>query len=196
MSTNKKMRHLSVRSLTLIFLIALLLAVTIGVSFALYNLYLEPKQNIFKTALPDDEISEEFPDNEKKTEVVVRNNGDYSEFIRVAIVMNWKDADGNVLACTVDKTHVVAEFNTTDWEYCEEDGYYYHLAPVAPGEATANLVGDDGITMDQEGINAGPEGGIFSVEIVSQSVQSNPDKAVLETWGLTVKDGKLVVNDD
>lgn len=196
MNKIKNKLHLNSRSLVLLVLTAVVLAVTIGTTFAVYSYFASPKENFFRPAEPNDTISEEFPDEEKKTKVVVKNNGEYEEFIRVAIVMNWKDAEGNVLAAAVDKTHVVASFNTTDWVYNEKDGYYYHLSSVMPGKSTANLVGSDGITMDQDGINAGPENGIFSVEIISQNIQAHPDDAVLEAWGLTVKDGKLVVNED
>lgn len=111
-----------------------------------------------------------------KTSVTVTNTGNTDAYIRVAIVANAVDADGNIVAGTAP----AYEVDTTKWDLV--DGYYYYKGVVAPEGTTAPLF--------KEGVDfANGE-----VNILAQSIQAGgtgPDGKDPEVyaWGVDYNNG-------
>lgn len=69
--------------------------------------------------------------------VGAKNNGSRPGFVRLLVHPTIQAADGTVLPVTIGK-EITLDLNTTDWMY-GEDGYYYYLRILQPGEETPNL---------------------------------------------------------
>ena len=88
---------------------------------------------------PDKPITGVMPGESVSKIVTVKNletSGD--AWIRVMVNVTGRFADDT--AIMPDQLGVIGfEPNLTYWAYDEEEGYYYHKEPVAPGELTAPL---------------------------------------------------------
>ena len=69
------------------------------------------------------------------------------------------------------------------------DGYYYYTSPVAADDTTGVL-----IKSCTEITGKAPVGCNLSVEIMAEAIQSVPEEAVEDAWGVTVNNGTLSVN--
>lgn len=143
--------------------------------------------NIFSAPTVDIDINEKI-DNDVKESVKIKNNSDIPVYIRVAVVVTWKDADGNVYPQAplsgTDYTWELLSGDNKDW--FETDGFYYYKKPVAVSGETTELLKN----VKEVAANT-PEGYNLSVEIISQAIQANPESAVKDAWGIDVVDGNL-----
>ena len=133
--------------------------------------------NTFKVGTASCEIKETF-DGEEKTNVYVTNTGDVPSFVRAAIIITWKDADGNVSSLPVADTDYTIVMSSSKWTL--KDGYYYYEESLRSGGSTANLI--DSIKPVDGKV---PEGYYLSVDILAQSIQAEPAQASFEAWGYT-----------
>ena len=156
-----------IRSLCLIF------ALAVGTTFALLKASTAPVENTFTAAKSDIKIDEDVTGGQKKS-IIVKNTGTAVSYVRVKLVMNWVDDNGNVSAEPVNITPSI----TADW--FEQDGIYYYKMPVAAKDFTTNLLKTP-ITQD-----AAPEGYHLEVTVLAESIQAAPSKAVTDSWGVRV----------
>ena len=173
-------------SLLLVSLV-LIAAIAVGSTVAFIATSTEPITNIFNPANVTIDIDEKI-ENGVKTDVQVKNTGNTDAFIRAKIVVTWKDADGNVSATKpVEGTDYTMTLNATEW-FRGSDGFYYcktSVAPDAPNNLTPVLI------EKCEKTGTPPDGYDLSVEIIASGIQSTPDSAVKEAWGMTVANGQL-----
>lgn len=143
--------------------------------------------NTFQYDTVKSEIIETM-NNNVKSDVMVRNAGSTSAFIRAAIVVTWQDAAGDVAPeVPVSGTDYRISYGS-DWVIDSDDGYYYYPSAVASSAQTTNLM-DSCIPL-----TAGPDGYTLHVEILADAIQSSPVTAVEEAWGVTVdNDGKIKI---
>ena len=125
------------RPLLLLVSLVLLLALAVGGTVAWLNTSTTPVENTMIPGNVPITINETF-NGATKSEVSVTNTGNIDAYIRVAIVANAVDENGNIIAGTAP-SYVV---NTDYWQLLEDDGYYYYKGAVAPGETTAALFTD------------------------------------------------------
>lgn len=152
----------------------------------------EPITNTFTASTITPGIEENF-DGETKSDVKLKNLGDVDAYIRAAIVVSWVSEDGSKVHANAptsgDYTMVGPE---AGWEK-SSDGYYYYASKVGAGNSTTNLIKsvklDSGVTP--------PDGYYFSVEILAQAIQANPDSVVKDVWASGVSgvdsNGKLEI---
>ena len=186
-------KALGKKKLSIILFAVLIIAVTastIAYVFTVTN----PIKNKFEASVPGVEIVEEF-DKEVKKNVNLKNTGDVDEYMRMCVVVNWKNSDGDVLGKAVLPTEYTVTYNVDDWTL-GEDGYWYYNTAVSAGSSTSNLIGSDGIKLSVDGLAEQPDGYYFSVDLVAQCIQAHPDSAVLEAWGVEANDGVLVFGGD
>ena len=145
----------------------------VGTTFALLKASTAPVENTFTAAKSGTDIVEKL-DGSQKTSIAVKNTGTAVSYVRVKLVMNWVDDNGNVSAEPVNITPSI----TADW--FEQDGIYYYKMPVAAKDFTTNLLKTP-ITQD-----AAPEGYHLEVTVLAESIQAAPSKAVTESWGVGV----------
>lgn len=161
------------RKTALILSLCLIFALAVGTTFALLKANTDPVTNTFTAAKSGTDIVEKL-DGSQKTSIAVKNTGTAVSYVRVKLVMNWVDDNGNVSAEPVNITPSI----TADW--FEQDGIYYYKMPVAAKDFTTNLLKTP-ITQD-----AAPEGYHLEVTVLAESIQAAPSKAVTESWGVGV----------
>lgn len=161
------------RKTALILSLCLIFALAVGTTFALLKANTDPVTNTFTAAKSGTDIVEEL-DGSQKTSIIVKNTGTAVSYVRVKLVMNWVDGDGNVSAEPVNITPSI----TGNW--FEQDGIYYYKMPVAAKDFTTNLL-QTPITQD-----AAPEGYHLEVTVLAESIQAAPSTAVQQSWGVGV----------
>ena len=161
------------RKTALILSLCLLFALAVGSTFALLKASTAPVENTFTAAKSGTDIVEELDGYQKKS-IVVKNTGTAVSYVRVKLVMNWVDENGNVSAEPVNITPSI----TDNWFL--KDGIYYYKMPVAAKDFTTNLL--------QTPITQGtaPEGYHLEVTVLAESIQAAPSKAVQQSWGVGV----------
>lgn len=161
------------RKTALILSLCLIFALAVGTTFALLKANTEPVENTFTAAKSGTDIVEKLDGSQKKS-IVVQNTGTAVSYVRVKLVMNWVDENGNVSAEPVNITPSI----TDDW--FEQGGIYYYKTPVAAKGETTNLL--------QTPITQGtaPEGYHLEVTVLAESIQAAPSKAVTDSWGVGV----------
>ena len=135
--------------------------------------------NTFTPANVTPHIDEEFNGSVKK-DVQIRNAGDIPAYIRVKVVVTWKDEHGNVYgAAPVPRTDYTWTSGSDKWFL--KDGFYYYSEPVAAKGTTGVL-----FTACQPVAGRAPEGYSLSVDIHAQAIQAEPTTAVTSAWGVQV----------
>lgn len=158
------------KRLALLLALVLILVGTVGGTVAYLVTHTDPVKNTFTPGNVTCDVVEEFNTEKKaKTSVKVQNTGNVPAYIRVAVVTNTIDAQGNI---TGMKTLPAGWLNTENW--AEGDGgFYYYKGVVQPGEKTDNLL-KTGINLDG-----------IQVTILASAIQSMPDDAVKEAWKMS-----------
>lgn len=162
------------RKAALILSLCLIFALAVGTTLAYLKANTSPVTNTFTAAKSDIKIDEDVTGGQKKS-IIVQNTGTATSYVRVKLVCNWVDKDGNVSATPVPAPTIT----NSDW--LEKDGIYYYTKPVAPTGQTSNLLDGNPITQP----NA-PEGCHLEVTVLAESIQAAPSKAVTDSWGVRV----------
>lgn len=157
------------RPLLLLASLVLLLALAVGGTVAWLNSSSGPVTNTMIPGNVPITIKETF-NGTTKSEVSVTNNGNIDAYIRVAIVANAVDGEGNIIAGTAP-TFTVDE---SKWQKLD-DGYYYYKGAVAPNGTTEQLFkGDVKVTGGE-------------LNILAESIQVlggiNGETASVYAWG-------------
>ena len=162
-------------------ILALALLVTMGVSGTVA--WLSSSSSVSNQMTPGSvpiTINETF-DGTTKGPVSVTNTGNVPAYIRVAIVGNQLDDDGNVIASGGGFEDLVV---STKWD--KLDGYYYYKGVVDPNTTTDYLFGNRSITLSSES-------GKFQLDILAESIQAlgviNGQPASQVAWGVVYSDG-------
>ena len=122
-------------------------------------------QNTFEPAYVRSSVIEEGwnDGNLVKSDVTIKNTGNVSAYIRAAIVVTWKDAEGRTMPQepgTGDYTLNIG----SDWT--EVGGYYYYNKSVAADASTTKLI------VRCEPIKSYPDGRKLCVEVIGSAIQS------------------------
>ena len=167
------------RKAALILSLCLIFALAVGTTLAYLKANTSPVTNTFKAATSEIKIDEKV-DGNQKTSITVKNEGTATSYVRVKLVMNWVDGNGNVVS---GGNLPEVALNEPDWFM--KDGIYYYTKPVAPEDSTANLLKDP-ITQP----NA-PDGCHLEVTVLAESIQAAPSTAVEGAWAVKVVNGAL-----
>ena len=168
--------------------VVVLLAAVVGTTIAYLVASTTPITNTFTpTSVPID-IPEKIENNVKKR-VAVTNKGDISAYVRVAVIVTWKDSNGNISA-TVPKFGKDYTWNndTTKKWLKHTDGFYYYTEPLAAKKTTVPLFTECEVLVTQAEDKPGPDYNL-SVEIIASSIQAEPEDAIKDAWGVTIKNG-------
>lgn len=159
------------RKTALILSLCLIFALAVGTTFALLKASTDPVENTFTAAKSGTDIVEELDGNQKKS-IIVQNTGTAVSYVRVKLVMNWVDENGNVSATPVN---ITVDYDNTNW--FEQDGIYYYKMAVAADAVTTNLL-QTPITEPADK----PAGCHLEVTVLAESIQAAPSKAVEGAW--------------
>ena len=159
------MKNQKMKSMLMLAAAALLLTLAVGSTLA-YLLDTTPTvSNTFTPAKVTCEVNEPgwTDGGSTKTNVSIKNTGTVYAYIRVAVVGNWYNAAGNIIA-----PHTVDLGTPSGWTK-GSDGYYYHTSPVAPRENTSKLISSY-TPVRPEGV---PADAHFEMNIISQAIQAD-----------------------
>ena len=170
------------RTAVLFMAIIMLIGTVIGSTVAFLITNTGPVENKFAYAKVSCEVKEDFQGNTKK-DVQITNTGSTNAYIRATYVVNWLDAQGDIVA-SVPEGYSYSLIENPGGKWTEgNDGYFYYLSPVAPGASTPGSLLTCMVTRPEN-----PEYQL-SVEIIATAIQSTPAKAVTEAWGVTPTSG-------
>lgn len=184
--SEKGQRKIS-KSIALMVALVSIIAVAAGSTLAILITQAKPIVNTFNYSNVACEVQEDSFTNGtsvEKTNVSVKNIGDTESYIRAAIVVTWKDSEGNVCArAPKEGVDYEMELNTEGNWFSGKDGFYYYTKPVSPQQSTDILINKCYLCGN------GLEGYGLSVEILASAIQSKPEKAVEASWPVNVSNG-------
>lgn len=172
------------RSLVLVVSVLALVLAVAGGTLAWLTANSGPVTNTFTPAQVSCEVDETFQNNVKSA-VSIKNTSNIDAYIRAYVVVTWKNADGNVYGKPVkDTDYTMTMPNNTKW--FKSGDYYYYPDAVPSGASTGMLIKECKL------IGTPPADGYsLSVEIIAEAIQSQPDSAVQQAWGVTIANGNV-----
>lgn len=133
------------KKLTVLVALLLLVTVSVGGTLAWLATQTAPVTNTFTPSHVTTAVDEQIKGSTKES-VSIKNTGDTNAYLRATYVLNYVDADGNILPGTPD---VTLTENTENWDK-GSDGYYYSKNSVAPDaslELFTNVTAGAGVQM-------------------------------------------------
>lgn len=166
--------------------IVLLLGVAIGGTIAWLSTKTTSVTNTFTPAKVTCDVTENFDENTGvKTNVNVTNTGNIAVYIRVKLVTYRTNDAGQHIGGTA----TLPEF-TPGENWVKHGEYYYYTLPVAPGEKpAANLAKKMTLTTSYEDADGGKQ----ALDVMAEAIQSEPEKAVADAWGVKIAPGSVTV---
>lgn len=186
----RRRRKKSRKAETILLSLLLLVTMAIGGTVAYLLNHTDPVENTFTPSSVACEVTENFNGTIKKN-VNVTNTGDTEAYIRVKLVTYRVNDENQHIGGKAE----IPEFTPgTNWVRYPEDNsdvyYYYYTLPVDPGKEPADdLIGDPGITL--AGSYNDADGGKQVIEVIAEAIQSEPAKAVCESWGVTISENSV-----
>lgn len=172
------------RLVMMVLSVVLLLALAVGGTLAWLSTKTTQVTNTFTPAEVTCDVTENFnKDTGVKTNVNVKNNGNIAVYIRVKLVTYRTNDAGQHIGGTAD----LPEF-TPGKNWVKHGEYYYYTLPVSPGgKPVANLA--DSMTLT--GSYEDADGGKQALDVMAEAIQSEPEKAVADAWGVKIAQGRV-----
>ena len=168
----------SKKSLTALIALILIICLAVGGTVAFIVTQTQAVKNTFTPSDVTVDIQEVFQNNAKSSITVLNvddaDKEDVPCYIRVKLVSNIQDNDGNVL-----RAAPLGDISLgNDW-IDGGDGCYYYKNVVEVGKSTSNLLADGAsITLTDGQV----------VEVLAEGIQAMPKQAVIDAWGRTIAD--------
>ncbi len=188
--TKRKNRKKASKSLALLVSVIVLLCATFGGTMAYLMKETGEVSNTFTPSYVATAVKETL-NNNTKSDVCIQNTGNTDAYIRAAVVVSWKNENGQVYGTPVKATDYNIAMGT-GWTKAT-DGYYYWPNAVSKDDVTGDLIESCALAT---GVTP-PEGYSLNVEILASGIQSKPDNAFNTSWassGLTANNGILTSN--
>ena len=182
-SCGQKKIHLNGRLTAMVIATVMLLALAIGGTVAWLTDKSPAVVNTFTPSHVSCEVEEDFNDQTGvKSKVQVKNTSDIPAFIRVKLVTYRTNGKGQHIGGTAE----LPSFTPGEgWQ--EHNGYYYYTQPVQPQNFTGILIKE--ITLENRYTDA--NGGRQAIDVMAEAIQSMPERAVGEAWGVTISEGSV-----
>ena len=166
--------------------VVLLLALAVGGTLAWLSTKTTPVSNTFTPAKVTCDVTENFDeDTGVKTNVNVTNTGNIAVYIRVKLVTYRTNDTGQHIG---GKAELPTFKLGADW--VKHGEYYYYTLPVAPGKKPAANLAD---SMTLTGSYEDADGGKQALDVMAEAIQSAPEKAVADAWGVKIAPGSVTV---
>ena len=179
-----KKSNMSKRAAVLLLSLALVVFATIGTTMAYLVGQTGPIVNTFTSANVDSEVNEKI-NTGVKNNVTIKNTGDVPAYIRAAVVVTWRNSNGEVMPASTDSYNIT--WTESGW-IKGTDGFYYNETAVASKDETGELF----TACEPVEGKAPAEGYELCVEILSEAIQAEPAGAVESAWtAVKVVDGNL-----
>lgn len=191
MYQGKRMKK-SKKTMTLLASLVLVLGIVVAGTVAFLVTNTNPVVNTFTPSRVPNKVVETF-DGNVKSDVKIKNEGDISAYIRVAVIANWVKKNEQGGYDVYGEQPVLGRDYTISPEtigngWVKSGDYYYYTQSVPKGETTAVLF--DSIAPVE---GKTPAGYSLSIEILSQTIQAdgvdaNGEKPVVLAWGVDPTD--------
>lgn len=184
MSESKSAEKKGGKKLAALLISLVLLTLAAGVTTAFILDMTKPVKNTFKPSGVSCEVTEDFDGTVKKN-VNVKNTGDAPAYIRVKLITYRVNDQQQMIGGTAE----IPDF-TCGEGWFKKDGFYYYSKAVPAGESPASdLIGNDGVLLEQY---TDADGGRQVIEVMAEAIQSEPPAAVEERWNVTANaDGTI-----
>lgn len=168
--------------------VVLLLGVAIGGTIAWLSTKTTPVTNTFTPAEVTCDVTENFDENTGvKTKVNVTNTGNIDVYIRVKLVTYRTNDAGQHIGGTAELPKINLGEN-----WVKYGGYYYYTLPVEPkAQPHTNLA--DRMTLEKSYKDEDADGGKQALDVMAEAIQSAPEKAVADAWGVKIAPGSVTV---
>ena len=164
--------------------IVLLLGVAIGGTLAWLSTKTTPVTNTFTPAEVTCEVEEKFDKTTGvKTNVNVKNTGNIAVYIRVKLVTYRTNDAGQHIGGTAE----LPEF-TPGENWVKYGEYYYYTLPVEPRQQPATNLAKK-MTLKTSYKDA--DGGKQALDVMAEAIQSEPENAVADAWGVKIVQGRV-----
>ena len=167
------------RWVVLILILSITVCAVGGMVYAKYVADMSNKTGINITAVGKLNMSVTGPAKEVAGDTYTITNSDASNmpaYVRVAVVVNWQDANGNVWATPpVEGTDYTVEAS----DCTKHDGYYYFNGTRKPGENFSVKINP--VTSKT--------GYTLHVQILAEGIQCVPASTAQTAWGATFESG-------
>lgn len=168
---------------TLLISVLLLVAVAAGGTIAWLSTKTASIENKFIPSHVKCSVTEDF-DGKRKSNVNVTNTGDIEAYIRVKLVTYRVNENGQHIGGTA----TIPPFDPGE-NWVLYNGFYYYTLPVNKNESPAEpLIGENGIDLISY---TDTDGGKQVIEVMAEAIQSVPDKAVGQSWGVSISQGSV-----
>ncbi len=169
----------------LIILACFIALIAVGTSAAYITSITSTVKNEFTPANVSCSVEENF-NGDVKQDVKIRNTGNVPAYIRATVLVNWVSvSDGKVLAeLPVEGTDYSIIWGSRGWIKAA-DSFWYHKDAVAADSLTENIINSVKPITTKEGYQ-------LSVKILATAIQSDPQSVVVNEWGVTVVDSKII----
>ncbi len=122
------------------------------------------------------------------TSYTIQNTSNTEAYIRAAVLVNWKKADGSYLAKPTNTTFT----SESNWSHTTvtgtENSYYYYTVKVPAQEYTTKLIVDSS-TINAN--NTAPEAGAtLEIKVVAEAIQATKG-TYSEAWQFTSSNGGI-----
>lgn len=176
----------SVKSKILTLLLAVLIVTTftVGGSLAYIVTHTDSIKNVFNPSTVTTTVTEDF-DGTNKSNIVVKNTGDTTAYVRVKLVTYRVDGDDNHI---IGGTATIPSFEPANGWFKYGDCYYY-TSPVEAGKQTAKPLFDGSITLQKY---TDADGGRQVIEVMAEAIQAGQNAptdcgdAVRKAWGVEI----------
>lgn len=170
------MKKFPKKPVVLLIAVTLLLTFTVSGTVAFLADNTGELTNTFTPVALDTKIVENVTAGSKSSIAVenIQADNHIPVYVRVAVVGNWVDVDGKIVA-----PWTLTSYNTADWVLGPGNFYYYN-GVLAVGSTTPNLLS---AAIAEENKPSGADR--LEVTVVHQSVQAEPADAVTQAWGWT-----------
>lgn len=175
-SQNEKKRNLNKLQLLILSLLVVM-TVTVGGTVAYLTTMTESVTNTFTPSTVTGEVTENF-DGEVKKNIQVKNTGDIAVYVRVKLVTYRVNDAGDHIGGVAE----IPPFNLGE-NWVKHNGYYYYTVPVEPNNFSSSLTDNVGITLKNYD---DADGGKQVIEVMAEMIQSVPDTAVKDAWGVKI----------
>ena len=160
----------------------LVIGMVVGGTVAWLSTKSAPITNTFLPSHVSCSVTEEF-NGTTKSNVNVINTGDIDAYIRVKLVTYRVNDDGQHIGGTA----AIPAFTPGNGWVAYGD-YYYYTYPVAPGQQPKPPLID---SLTLTGSYSDADGGKQALEIMAEAIQSAPEEAAGQAWGVTITPGRV-----
>ena len=174
------MKRKNKKAVVMLVSLVLLVCVTVGATLALLIDQSGPLKNIFNPSKVTTSVEETLNGN-TKSNVMIANTGDTDAYIRAAVVVTFKSADGQIHAQKpVEGTDYTVSYALEADGWKKIGGIWYYKGEVdANGGETEALIK----SIAPAPTSTAPTDYFLNVEIIASGIQSEPIDAVRDVWG-------------